>query len=75
MPEQIVEVEWIDSCRTDGWHDQQDFGPALCRSAGYLLAKTEDKVTLALSLGDDTEHVCQTMTIPRVAVRKIRRLK
>ena len=75
----IVEIEWIDSCSSRGWaskeHHIGDFSVSSCRSTGYVIEKTKDIITLAQSLGDDTKNIADTISIPLVAVKKIRTLK
>ena len=56
---QRVEVEWLDSASTAGWHDaaelaaefadQSDGGLARCRSLGYLWRVGRHDIVLALN--------------------------
>lgn len=68
-----VLVEWIDSVQSIGWGELHEPSDLTCWSAGFLVSKTKDRVTLALNW-DGAEHG-MTMEIPRVAVKKIRKLK
>lgn len=74
-----VEVTWRDSTSRGGWdtvasHRKRcDVGP--CYSVGYLLTKNKDVVQLAQSQSSTNQDVNDTITIPREAIQKIRRLR
>lgn len=78
----LVEVEWVDSASTNGWHrggdiereHASDGGTIMCRSSGYLLSKDRQSVRLAQS---QTSHgsVAEIQAIPRSCVRAIRLLR
>lgn len=76
-----VEVEWVDSEREDGWILTRDSQPPTtleCRTVGMLYKATDDYVTIVLSnggIGQRDEQYCGSITIPRVAITSIRRLK
>jgi hypothetical protein len=78
---QILEVFWVDSCSRGRWDSLETYRkeqPALCRTCGYLVAKTKTYITIALSQGDMTamsNNVLDSISIPRGCVTKIRRLK
>ena len=68
-----VLVEWIDSVHSTGWSPVREPSDMRCVSAGFLVAKTADRVTLAINRdGDRFGHF---MEIPRVAVTRIRTLR
>ena len=73
----IVRVEWVDSTRNGGWHrpsEARDDRDLRCSSVGILVDNTKDEVTVAPNVSwqdGRVNHVCDTMTIPRVAIRKI----
>lgn len=79
----IVEVEWIDSAHHSGWTTKADWEGSLdakpyitCRTAGYLLRKSRDAVSVVQSSQDDgSEYIDSVMIIPRVAVTSIVILK
>lgn len=51
----IVFVEWLDSATTHGWLATDDVhkvtGIATCRTAGFLVRKTETEIVVALNSG------------------------
>lgn len=69
-----VVVEWVDSNSTGGWNDNHQPTDMSCVSVGLLVQELPDRIILAQSReaggwwGDFIE-------IPRVAVKKIRKLK
>ena len=72
----IVYVKWIDSASLTGWRsaEQHKGPPPYIESAGYLLEKTDEYVTLLQSMsaygnGDNS------LTIPRCAIKRIRRVE
>lgn len=67
-----VEVEWIDSMKSSGWHDFKK-SDMRCRSVGILYDNTKDRIVIAqnkssVGFGD-------YMEIPKAAVTRIRKLK
>lgn len=75
----LVHVVWVDSVASDlGWTSPDEAGVTSkepCETVGFLLRENADEVVVALSWSPNTEQVCSTMTIPRVAVRSIRPLR
>ncbi len=75
----IVEVVWMDSSSTHGWHKKQDLAELCeCVSVGFLLKEGGEYVLLAETLaldGDDGRHEygCSS-AIPRSTIRKITKL-
>ena len=70
----IVEEEWLDSSRAINWVEVDEMleeDIALCRTVGYLLVETDDKITVLLSQSKHG-HVCQAMIIPRCAIQSMR---
>ncbi len=80
-PHDIVEISWVDSSSpADTWTDTEDYlhqktADLECRSVGYLLFETADRIGISasLSLGGKIEHqhisqVGGIMTIPKVAI-------
>ncbi len=80
-PMPIVEVEWMDSMRQNGWDtpstydqniDESDAG--LCRTAGYLYREDKQHVCVVLSQNSEGA-ICDLIDIPRCAVRSIRKIR
>lgn len=82
MGERIVEVEWIDSSATHGWHnDSQHPRLSPCRSVGFVLRDDDEQILLAESLDETDPDPTTTIArfgcvtvIPRCAVKKVRDL-
>lgn len=75
-----VYVQWVDSGGHRGWRDPDDLNlePMYCETLGWLVRKTEDTVTVALNgVFDNTSSAPfgEFVTIPRVAITKMRRVK
>ena len=76
----IVEVDWVDSAFCRGWQSTQskkdDQGIVTCRSVGYLLDSDDTQIRLVgsqtPSSATDGSTVADGLSIPRVAVRRIR---
>lgn len=70
----VVHVRWVDSCRTEGWHSREDkHEPVMISSTGYLIENKPKHIAVSLSVGDD-KSLCQVMSIPRCAIKSIKRL-
>lgn len=78
MKPQLVEVTWIDSSFHRGWGslDEKSKGMtvAKCRTVGYLLSRDRETLKIAQSLGD-ADSAADGIAIPRVAVKRVRRLR
>lgn len=71
----LVHVVWIDSCATGGWNTKKGLASAtICESVGWLASSTKETITVAGHKSDATGEWNGAMTIPRVAVRKLRGL-
>lgn len=68
-----VIVSWIDSVQSLGCGELHSPSDMTCVSSGFLVSKTKDRITLAMNW--DGAEFGQYMEIPRVAVKKLRRLK
>lgn len=68
-----VMVEWIDSISASGWGELKEPEDMRCASVGHLIEKSKDRVVICqnMSMLNPGHH----MTIPRVAVTRITRLK
>lgn len=75
-----VYVEWLDSGGHRGWRnpDDMDLSPMHCETLGWLVRKTKKTVTVALNGvfdGTSCAPFGEFITIPRVAITKMRRVK
>ena len=72
---EIVYIEWIDSCRTEGWCTHREIenvgAPMECRTVGFLVREDDRSIVLALSAAHG-DHVgspyCSLMTIPKKSI-------
>lgn len=78
----LVAVDWIDSSSSNGWIDMpnRDFRLNLkCSSVGYLVHEEKDRVRVSASIAFDNngnaDQFNNTITIPRVAIQRIRKVK
>lgn len=70
-----VFIEWVDSHSTSGWeltHEPKDLA---CISVGLLVQEYPDRIVIAQSHAAANGEYCDFMEIPRVAVKKLRRLR
>lgn len=76
----MVLVRWIDSSSRAGWQNrkkatrQMGAKDAQCVTAGFLLRKSKNRLILALNMAD-TGEAGHLMSIPRVAIKRVRKLK
>lgn len=73
----IVEVEWEDACGRSGWEDLSAYeamSPMPCKTCGYLVRKTTDKITVALTQAEE-DSANGSISIPLAWVKKVRYLK
>ena len=73
----LVEVEWINSCAMGKWRDKKEYEnqePITCRTAGYLLSKDKKRVIILQSQSNEG-GMSDSMTIPRVCVKRMKHLK
>ena len=73
----IVEVEWVDSSGRGGWHSREDHRaqtPSHILSVGYLVKSTKRHVTILQSADTEVDLAEGSTTIPRSAIRSIRKL-
>lgn len=79
MKPYLVEVEWIDSAFHRGWSDadtkRKEMSYSVCRTAGFLIARDKKCLKLAMNSGDNHQSFGDGITIPTVAVKRVRRLK
>lgn len=74
-----VEVRWIDSAFHRGWSSasqkRNEMATSECRTVGYFIASDKVAVKLAMNMADKGENYGDGISIPRVAVKKMRRLR
>lgn len=79
MKSRPVSVTWIDSVTPAGvyWHNDRDVErhPGVIHTRGFLIEKSKDAVVIASSVGEDDLMSGGFITIPRVAIVKMRRGK
>lgn len=78
----LVLVEWWDSHQNiSGWAAVADITPdlPLIRSVGWVVHDTPECLVLVANHGEETrsspEQACGEMTIPKVCVKRVRRLR
>jgi hypothetical protein len=76
MKVRLVLVDWVDSYRAPMEWEALDDEPTLleCQSVGWLARENKDCVTI-VPHWSQFEHGCGEMTIPRVAIKRIRNLR
>lgn len=74
-----VEVNWKDAISDSGWIERKSLPlPAVIVSRGWLVVDHDEYITLAGSLGDDTdekEDFGEVITIPKGWTTNIKKLK
>lgn len=74
-----VEVEWIDSCKSNGWGSLKyhvgELTFSRCWSVGYVIQEDKKSISLAQSLSEDTKNIADVISIPKVAIKTIKKLK
>ncbi len=74
----ILCVDWDDAAHTDGWRHVERIAkdtPIRCRTVGFVMSETADKLTLAQSLSLENSTGSEAMTIPKSLIRRRRRLR
>ena len=86
MIPELIEVAWLDSHSQSDWRGYAELvkamgaHPLLCKSVGYLVLATEDRLVIVQSLSwsdessDTLELADSALIIPRVAVVSVRRV-
>ena len=74
-----IEVTWVDSATKSGWMateyalgEMEDFD-VTCHSVGYKFGETDTLLFLVSSYADTSIHTLHA--IPKVAIKKIKKLK
>ena len=68
-----VMVDWIDSIGQSGWGSYDHVTDMRCTSVGHLIKR--DKNGIVLALNKSAYNHGDYITIPAVAIKKVRRLK
>lgn len=78
----VVEVEWLDALSRGGWGTRKTYAeerPLTCLTAGYLLAKTKDKIIIVQSSSynakGEERDLTDSITIPRALCLRMKRLR
>ena len=67
----LIEVDWLDSSGMNGWTHDKSEQNLRCKSIGYVLGETKQGITIASHFSFNGS-VNSPMTIPKVAITKIR---
>lgn len=76
--DEIVMVRWVDSLRNSAWDKRsvhESMVASECTSVGYLLKDGEEDIIIYQSIDPDTNSVGCSLTIPKVAVREVIKLR
>ena len=72
---QPIKVDWVDSMSSHGWRDYP-YGTMNCSTVGFYYREFDDRVVVALNRSFDSEDNFGTyIDIPKVAIKKMRKLK
>ena len=73
----LVLIEWVDSHMDQGWNREEPMTmPLRCRSVGWLLHDGKEAKTIVPHMTDEeAPQRCGVMTIPSVAVVRIKDLR
>jgi hypothetical protein len=77
MKYDCARVDWVDSNGFGTWHvrDEEKNIPSACVSVGMIEMESEEAITLRLSIDTLLNRVDNTITIPKCAVKSIKRFK
>lgn len=73
----VYVVDWADSASQDGWQTADRarlFFPAVIRTVGFLLSKSEAGICIAQGYAQD-DQVHSTFYIPSGCITKVRKVK
>ena len=71
----IAYVKWVDSTSTKKMAHGDDLELDYIENAGIIVGEAPSAITLAFYSNWDKDHYTETLTIPKVAIKKIRRYK
>lgn len=76
MPRTIAIVEWTDASWDSATVTPDEIEPlAVLSEAGWLVREDRDSITLALELCEADGTCRHTVSIPRVGIRKLRKIR
>ena len=68
-------VEWLDSCHTEGWHDEDGFArPLVVQSVGFIHQDEETYVMLTMTR-DENKRWNNSISIPKAVISKQTKLR
>jgi hypothetical protein len=72
----LVRIDWYDSRRGEGWIpvSEIEVGVAHCVSVGWIIAHDNCSITITSHFGDIPDQICGDMSIPRMAILRIKKL-
>lgn len=75
MKKNLVWIEWLDSCHTEGWHTEGQYvdHPLHVISIGFLHMESDDAVTLIMTR-DENGRWSNSITIPKSTIIKRRKV-
>lgn len=72
---QRAKITWIDSMTgLSTWQLLEDFKddkPLVVETLGFIICKDDEHVTIAQSLALNPDQICNTMSIPKVAIKSV----
>jgi len=71
----IAYVKWVDSTSTKKIAHGGSLGLDYIENAGIVVEETKELITLAFYSNWDKDHYTETLTIPKVAIKRVRRFK
>lgn len=78
----MVEVRWVDSCSTPGWHNIDDLNESLdehtfasCINVGYLFRETGDYIALVSAFNATGNEAETLFIIPKCCVQSVTTLR
>ncbi len=78
---EILEIEWFDATTRSGWHSKEYWEKVskadLCKSVGYFFGSSKREISIALSTDPEEgmSEFSDMHSIPKGAIKRIRRLK
>ena len=74
----IIFIEWVDSCGQSGWVESGDLGGEIshCETVGFFVNDDKEGITLALNRTTHENHkpYGELISIPQIAIKKIKKL-
>jgi hypothetical protein len=72
----VVHISWVDPHSIDSWSDLRgdQVKPSICNSVGFLTYEDDEVIAVSLSIGHVEEDKNCSMVIPKVCIKKRKRL-